>query len=679
MHEHLLQISSRLRLENLTGPINPLDPHSSNETKTPLVKDKSNINRKPSKSKSNNGLKTSRSNSSSSNSQEAIDNHPGQAIPGQGNSGDSWVVVGSDSDSKDPRWFELFVEFFIEGTLEGGDDLLFFVKENHDGSLGYNPTDFLSGPSNATGEYDPIFVRRKMGSKLPDLSEVIDWKQTFFLNMIIQLPCLLTVSVCKKEQLNRDENDNNNNNRNSKTKQKKSKMVAVRRIMKKVYAAPYKARMDKKDSFMNECSYPLIYYSVNDYECEDLQMTITDKEYLCAELSILLPSNKDKIIQNIQNINNGNSFADTEQELLLDKEKESNADNETKFEIDINIDVKSTIEENSTIESDTDKNENIPQTQIDFGNQQFTISDKDLSPFPIPNDTCKVILFQGAVSFATLLDYFIDKESYLEDKESAYSYYSLTGYGRKLSQTANSAILNISNNFKKSSLSNYNFAHNVLDKFYNGLRLPNNTSSKKNGYYEKEGRTEYILMRGPKGKGQCQVAIKDEAVFNQTLKDKNKNKDQNNDNNNKDIESLNNSNNIDEAIEENYMNNSIKEDNEKNNKNDIIDDNDKSNTELTNNEISLASKIKIFGDQLINNARSTVLSLTNNNSVTSISVNDNDIENNNLDNSNNNIDLYDNNKPKSLRLSMTYVNIPWQTIISDLLNFYDKLYNEIDK
>jgi Uncharacterized conserved protein (DUF2045) len=73
----------------------------------------------------------------------------------------------------------------------------------------------------------------------------------------------------------------------------------------------------------------------------------------------------------------------------------------------------------------------------------------DPSPFPLPNDFNKIVLFQGAVPFAALLETYMQKGAGTQTKK----------WGR-----------------------------------------------------QREARTEYIIMRGPLGKGQCQVAINEPAV-----------------------------------------------------------------------------------------------------------------------------------------------------------------------
>ena len=91
----------------------------------------------------------------------------------------------------------------------------------------------------------------------------------------------------------------------------------------------------------------------------------------------------------------------------------------------------------------------------------LNITSDDLSPFPTPPETIKIILFQGAVPFLSLMDVYAQK-----------------GLAAQNSMKLSWSRLNSSS-------------------------LQNSQSCTK----LKERRTEYIMMRGPKGKGQCQVAI----------------------------------------------------------------------------------------------------------------------------------------------------------------------------
>ncbi|KAJ3058703.1 hypothetical protein HK102_010351, partial [Quaeritorhiza haematococci] len=253
-------------------------------------------------------------------------------------------------------WFELFMEYFLETHLEGNDDLLFFVRQYHHALLDQ--------------DQDPIFVRRKVNNIMPSLNDVVCWKQTFFLNLIVQLPCTLTVAVCKRgsppssspnasagtagngeartsSSPSQHDSSSSSETTTTTTPQKpKSRMLALRRITKKVYAAPYKSRMDVKDAFMNECSYPLVYYTIPDYESHDLHLPIREKEYLCVELSVTIP--------------------------------------------------------------DPHTKSSPPATSPTEAVASVSLQD-DQTPFPVPRGYKKIVLFQGAVPFSSLLDIYMQK------------------------------------------------------------------------------------------------------------------------------------------------------------------------------------------------------------------------------------------------------------------------------
>ncbi|KAJ3296726.1 hypothetical protein HK104_001287 [Borealophlyctis nickersoniae] len=415
---HLLNILDRLLQENLQPPVSPFHP-------------------KPQQNKH----QKSASRGSAS----------GAGNGGGGAEQDSWVLIGgefADLEAKDPRWFEIFVEYFLESSPDTNDDLLFFVR---------------AAPSSvsATGEpEDPIFVKRKINNALPSLTDVVDWKQTFFLNLIVQLPCTLTVAICKKAsdvegerkksllgmpseekiyvvggesgaaESGRGENgsgtlndaageatDKAHNGSSSSSLPcspsndaattpasaaassgaRKSRMIALRRVTKKVYAAPYKSRMDVKDAFMNECSFPLVYYTVNDYESRDLHLPICEREYLCVELSAIFP--------------------------LPDSISPSSPTGPSPLEVPLDV---------------------------------------DNSPFPVPAGHGKVVLFQGAVPFSALLDIYQQKGLAVQNQlRLSWSKLAHAGMGG--------------------------------DPTKGDIPVPQ--------------RTEYVMMRGPHGKGQCQVAI----------------------------------------------------------------------------------------------------------------------------------------------------------------------------
>jgi len=74
----------------------------------------------------------------------------------------------------------------LESSCSFNDDLLLFVRQPHQDNL----------------DQDPVFVKRKVDSEMPQLSDIVLWKDTFFLNLISQLPCRLTASICCKKECN---------------------------------------------------------------------------------------------------------------------------------------------------------------------------------------------------------------------------------------------------------------------------------------------------------------------------------------------------------------------------------------------------------------------------------------------------------------------------------------------
>ncbi|KAJ1553761.1 hypothetical protein HK405_006978 [Cladochytrium tenue] len=344
-----------------------------------------------------------------------------------------WVLVDEeprDPDAADSRWRDLFVKYFLE-LDSGNDDLLFFVRDLDD------PTQEADGTPD-----DTIFVRRKVDKAMPSLgNHVVDWKQTLFLNLIIQLPCTLTAAVCKRAPQDKGAKKQGTAGASGSASSSdppaspptsppasprtgKSRMVASQRVAKKVYAAPYKSRMDVKDAFMSECAYPLIYYTVNDYESHDLHLPVREKEYLCVELSVVAPVDG----QSLAAASGASSAADAITAIPLDE---------------------------------------------------------DTAPFPTPPGFYKVVLFQGAVSHASLSDVFAQKSLAARTAPLGRKSWGPLSVPAASSAPSGSAHL--------------------------GHRRPSHSTHGRGAAAAAAApRTEYIMMRGPYGKGQCQVAIKED-------------------------------------------------------------------------------------------------------------------------------------------------------------------------
>ncbi|CAG8562798.1 13552_t:CDS:2, partial [Acaulospora morrowiae] len=225
------------------------------------------------------------------------------------------------------RWKALFEEFFLDNSDNKHDDLLFFVRKDENEDL------------------DPVFVKRKptqRGMSQLEVDDEVLWKETFYLNLIVQL----TVAVCKRST---DESNG--------PTQKTSMVCSNKHVSKRVYALPTKSRMDIKEASM-ECSYPLIYYVIDDYEDMFEHLIVTEGEYLCVELAATIKSKSN------------------------DDEDLSDMDNES-----------------------DDDYYNGPA--INRRNHRHRRSMTN-GPFPQPNDT-KITFFQGAAPYTSLVDIYKQK------------------------------------------------------------------------------------------------------------------------------------------------------------------------------------------------------------------------------------------------------------------------------
>lgn len=463
-------------------------------------------------------------------------------------SDDDWVRTQDidtslkDMDARDPRWLVLFMEYFLEMDSTN-DDLLFFVRDPD--VLADETTNNAS--LSACAPQDPIFVKRKVNKQMPQLSHIVDWKQTFFLNLIIQLPCTLTVAVCRRLPSVRVKRDIEEEgvemvarggtgvSGNNKPAQSKSRMVALRRITKRVYAAPYKSRMDVKDAFMHEVSFPYIYYTVNDYESQDLHLPINPHEYLCVELSVVTPL----------------------------------------------------------------KHRTTPTTTTPTTEDITVPIETDSTPFPVPHGYEKVVLFQGAVPYASLLDVFQQKAA------AAAAAAATSGLRRSWGQIAQQQPQSQQYTYRGS------------------------TGSITGG----DQRVEYIMMRGPHGKGQCQVAIRDNSMVDDNQDVINKNDD-------------------DDENDENDDDHSRERDGEERNRSII------SNTNSNSGSYSFSDRFKIF----TNTVRAGL------NAVAGVVASDTDTGLGSGGNVGQNDAATAAKRVESLRCSMTYVNVPWGSIISDLFD-----------
>lgn len=169
----------------------------------------------------------------------------------------------------DPVWFDWFLKYFVLNSDPSLDDMLFFVRKSHPENEGT----------------DRVFVRRKEKDNMPSLDDVINWQETFFLNVIAQTGFEFSVSVCRKSMSKNHYSLGATVSAETSSSASPSSLLITKQVTKRVYASPSKTGMAMKGNSYS-CCYPLIYFTVDDFEEVFGDLIIASDEYICVELTI---------------------------------------------------------------------------------------------------------------------------------------------------------------------------------------------------------------------------------------------------------------------------------------------------------------------------------------------------------------------------------------------------------
>eukprot|EP01137_Pigoraptor_chileana_P022752 Opistho-2@88007 len=189
---------------------------------------------------------------------------------------DDCVLVTSEDDHDDANafWGPLFQHYFVESHDDSRDDMLFFVKNAVGWGDGRSKS-VAASRDNSSDETladesanDPYFVRRKNGRKaLPSpTSARINWEESFYLNLIVnQFEYTLTVAICKQDS--------------------SGKLRCLSRVSQRVYGSPSRRQMHMTDKAVEtELTYPLIYFTVDNFDDIFGEVFVQQEESLCVEL-----------------------------------------------------------------------------------------------------------------------------------------------------------------------------------------------------------------------------------------------------------------------------------------------------------------------------------------------------------------------------------------------------------
>ncbi|KAK8596937.1 hypothetical protein V6N12_065414 [Hibiscus sabdariffa] len=181
----------------------------------------------------------------------------------------------SDLETNGKFWHDVFDLYFVRGKESRGrqdDDLIFFVRKwGH----GFNDSD---------DSVAPYFVRRwapELDRLVGDSLSVVDWRRSFYLNMIAHTSYSLHVvslfpprhDVLKNHQVGQG-----------------TPLSAIYKVVKTVYASPSRVNfhLDSKKEVETTPAYPDICFAIDDFDSTFDAVVLTDTDHCyCVLLNAL--------------------------------------------------------------------------------------------------------------------------------------------------------------------------------------------------------------------------------------------------------------------------------------------------------------------------------------------------------------------------------------------------------
>ncbi|XP_009102913.1 uncharacterized protein KIAA0930 homolog isoform X2 [Brassica rapa] len=172
----------------------------------------------------------------------------------------------SDVEMDSNFWHGVFDVYFVrcmESRRRQDDDLLFFVRKLSCKSYGL--TDNEDAPA-------PYFVRRwapKLDVLLGETLAEVDWRKSFYLNMVAHTSFTVTVAICSNEALKKYQGS------------KDTTLSPIYKVVKTVYASPSRVNfhLDSKKEVETTPAYPEICFAVDDFDSTFDAVVLTEKDH----------------------------------------------------------------------------------------------------------------------------------------------------------------------------------------------------------------------------------------------------------------------------------------------------------------------------------------------------------------------------------------------------------------
>ncbi|XP_057532479.1 uncharacterized protein LOC130810432 [Amaranthus tricolor] len=190
----------------------------------------------------------------------------------------------SDVEMDQAFWHDILNLYFVQGKESRGrqdDDLIFFVRK-----MNWHP----HSTNDDSDDNSPYFVRRwasKLHTMLGDHLMEVDWRRSFYLNLIAHTSFTVTVAICSNQVLQHHRVGQD------------TPLNPIYKVVKTVYASPSRVNfhLDSKKDAETVPAYPDICFAIDDFDSTFDTVVLSDADHcycvvLNAHAGAAFPSEK---------------------------------------------------------------------------------------------------------------------------------------------------------------------------------------------------------------------------------------------------------------------------------------------------------------------------------------------------------------------------------------------------
>ncbi|KAL9225655.1 hypothetical protein vseg_001552 [Gypsophila vaccaria] len=172
----------------------------------------------------------------------------------------------SEMEKNQGFWHDVLNPYFIQSKESRGrqdDDLVFFVRKMdlHESNL-----------SDDSNDKPPYFVRRwasKLDNMVGDSLLEVDWRRSFYLNLIAHTSFTVTVAICSNQVLRHHQVGQD------------TPLTPIYKVLKTVYASPSRVNfhLDARKATQTVPAYPDICFAIDDFDSTFETVVLSDTDH----------------------------------------------------------------------------------------------------------------------------------------------------------------------------------------------------------------------------------------------------------------------------------------------------------------------------------------------------------------------------------------------------------------